>query len=224
MMESRAVQQLACLNVSSTPEPALKFCQPVLSLARPWKMAIIWVRRLCFCSQIGFQKGSLTMDKTDLAAHYHDIGYGCAQSVLCAFTEDFGLEEETALRLSTGFGSGMGRLCEMCGALAGGCMVIGLKYGKVITDGSKYGTETEITYRLTAEMARRFAARNGAIRCWDLLHLDLSQQEDRQRALDEGIFQNQCGKYIQDVVEILVDILPDPDLQGSSTPQVETLA
>jgi C_GCAxxG_C_C family probable redox protein len=159
------------------------------------------------------------MKKTEIAARYHDLGYGCAQSVLCAFIEDFGLDEETALRISTGFGSGMGRLCELCGALAGGCMVIGLKYGKVVTDGSKYGTETETTYRLAAEMARRFASRNGAIRCWDLLHLDLSRPEERQRALDEGIFENQCGNYIQDVVEILVEILPDVERQEQAIPQ-----
>lgn len=147
------------------------------------------------------------MDRKQRAAAIHDLGYGCAQSVLCAFNEDYGLEEETALRISTGFGSGMGRLCEICGALAGGTMVIGLEHGKVITDGSKYGTETETTYRLTMEMARRFQAKNGAIRCRELLGLDLSRPEDRQRALDEGIFAHQCGGYILDVVAIVEDLL-----------------
>jgi hypothetical protein len=51
------------------------------------------------------------------------------------------------LRISTGFGSGMGRMCEVCGALTGAFMVVGLKYGKVITDGSKYGSDTETTYQ-----------------------------------------------------------------------------
>lgn len=153
------------------------------------------------------EKWTASMDKKARAAEIHDLGYGCAQSVLCAFNEDHGLDEETALRISTGFGSGMGRLCEICGALAGGCMVIGLEHGKVISDGSKYGTETETTYRLTAEMAHRFQARNGAIRCRELLGLDLSQEHDRQRALEEGIFANQCGMYIQDVVEIVEDLL-----------------
>jgi C_GCAxxG_C_C family probable redox protein len=154
------------------------------------------------------------MDRKQRAAHIHDIGYGCAQSVLCAFNEDYGLDEETALRISTGFGSGMGRLCEICGALAGGCMVIGLEYGKVITDGSKYGTETETTYRLTAEMARRFREKNGAIRCWDLLGLDLSQEHDRQRAVDEGIFAHQCGGYILNVVAIVEELLAE-ERQGA---------
>ena len=100
--------------------------------------------------------------KTQLAENYHDRGFGCAQSVVGAFSADCNLEEETALRIATGFGSGMGRLCEVCGALTGGFMVLGLKYGKVITDGNKYGTETERTYTLVTELAARFRERNGS--------------------------------------------------------------
>ena len=100
-------------------------------------------------------------EKTDLADAYFERGYGCAQSVLGAFCRDYGLDEETALRIATGFGSGMGRLCEVCGALTGGFMVIGLKYGKVITDGEKYGAHTEQTYALVAELARRFRQQHG---------------------------------------------------------------
>jgi C_GCAxxG_C_C family probable redox protein len=71
--------------------------------------------------------------KTERAKQFHELGYGCAQAVLASFAEDYGLSEEAALRISTGFGSGMGRLCEVCGALTGAFMVIGLKHGKVVT-------------------------------------------------------------------------------------------
>ena len=70
------------------------------------------------------------LTKEELAAQYHERGYGCAQSVLASFAGDYGLDEGLALRMATGFGSGMGRLCEVCGALTGAFMVIGLKYGK----------------------------------------------------------------------------------------------
>ncbi len=103
--------------------------------------------------------------KTHIADSFHARGYGCAQAVLGAFCADFDLDEETALRISTGFGSGMGRLCDVCGALTGGFMVIGLKYGKVITDGTKYGSNTEQTYALVAELASRFRQRYGTIKC-----------------------------------------------------------
>ena len=145
--------------------------------------------------------------KTTVAATYHERGYGCAQAVLASFAEDFGLAEEAALRISTGFGSGMGRMCEVCGALTGAFMVAGLKHGKVVTDGTKYGTDTETTYRVVADLARRFKARNGSIYCRDLIGHDLSIPEERDRVRDQGLFVTTCGRCIRDAVEVLEEVL-----------------
>ncbi len=145
--------------------------------------------------------------KTELAGKYHERGYGCAQAVLASFSEDFGLPEEAALRIATGFGSGMGRLCEVCGALTGAFMVIGLKYGKVITDGTKYGSNTETTYRLVAEMADKFQKRNRSIYCRDLIEHDLSIPEERAKVRALGLFTSTCGKCIRDSVELLEEVL-----------------
>lgn len=145
--------------------------------------------------------------KTDLAKGYHDRGYGCSQSVLASFTQDYGLSEELALRIATGFGSGMGRMCEVCGALTGAFMVIGLKYGKVITDGTKYGGDKETTYRLVAEISKRFQDKNGSIYCRDLIGHDLRNPDERAEVIEMGLFKTVCGKAIQDAVELLEDIL-----------------
>jgi C_GCAxxG_C_C family probable redox protein len=146
-------------------------------------------------------------EKTDLAKKYHDNGYGCAQAVLAAFSSEYGLSEEVALRISTGFGSGMGRMCEVCGALTGAFMVIGLKHGKVITDGTKYGTNTEATYRLVADLARRFEIKHASIYCRDLIGHDLSNSEERAKVVQMGLFKSVCGECIQDSVELLELIL-----------------
>ena len=66
-------------------------------------------------------------EKTERAKQLHEQGYGCAQAVLTTFAGDYGLAESLSLKLATGFGSGMGRMCEVCGALTGAFMVIGLK-------------------------------------------------------------------------------------------------
>lgn len=145
--------------------------------------------------------------KTALAKTYHERGYSCSQSVLASFSQDFGLSEETALRISTGFGSGMGRLCEVCGALTGAFMVLGLKHGKVITDGTKYGTDTETTYQLVAELAGKFRARNRSIYCRELIGHDLSIPEERAKARELGLFTSICDKCIQDSVELLEEAL-----------------
>ncbi len=146
-------------------------------------------------------------EKTEIARQYHDRGYGCAQSVLASFAQDYELSEEAALRISTGFGSGMGRLCEVCGALTGAFMVIGLKHGKVITDGSKYGSNTETTYRLVADLAEKFRLRNGSIYCRDLIGHDLSKPEERAKVVALGLFSTTCSKCIRDAVELLEDTL-----------------
>jgi C_GCAxxG_C_C family probable redox protein len=150
------------------------------------------------------------MDHSQKAKEYHDRGFGCGQSVLTSFSEEFGLDETTALKLSTGFGSGMGRMGDMCGALTGGFMVLGLKYGKINSDGSKYGPSTEITYAKVAELTRRFRERNESIDCRDLTGLDLSKPEARVYAKEHNIFSGRCAQYIQDVVEILEELLSDP--------------
>lgn len=141
--------------------------------------------------------------RTELAAKYHAQGYSCSQSVLAAFAQDHGLSEDLALRISTGFGSGMGRLCEVCGALTGAFMVLGLRHGKVLTDGTKYGPNTETTYRLVAELARDFRTRNGSILCRELIGHDLGVPEERDRARQLGLFTTICAKCIRDAVELL---------------------
>jgi C_GCAxxG_C_C family probable redox protein len=150
------------------------------------------------------------LNHSEKAKDLHDRGFGCGQSVLSAFSEDFGLDTTTALKLSTGFGSGMGRMGDVCGALTGGFMVLGLKYGKINTDGSKYGPATEITYAKITELTRRFRERNEFIDCRDLTGLDLSKPEARTYAKEHNIFSGRCNDYIQDVVEILEELLSDP--------------
>jgi len=146
-------------------------------------------------------------EKTELAGHYHNTGYGCGQAVLAPFAEDYGLSEELALKISTGFGSGMGRMCEVCGALTGAFMVIGLKHGKVITDGTKYGSNTETTYRLVAELARKFEEINGSIFCRDLIGYDLNDSDQRALVVQKGLFKSVCGKCILDAVMLLEETL-----------------
>jgi C_GCAxxG_C_C family probable redox protein len=143
------------------------------------------------------------MNRNETARNYHERGYGCAQAVLASFASDFGLDEEHALKISTGFGSGMGRMCHVCGALTGGFMVIGLKYGKYHTEGTRYGSETETTYKLVAELAEKFKERNGSMLCRELIGYDLSDPEQRAEVVKLGLFKSSCGKFIQDAVDIL---------------------
>ena len=69
------------------------------------------------------------MTKGEIAKQYFLQGYNCSQSVLLAFCDDLGFDEQTALMLASPFGGGMGRLREVCGTLSGAYMALGLKRG-----------------------------------------------------------------------------------------------
>jgi C_GCAxxG_C_C family probable redox protein len=145
------------------------------------------------------------MDHIELANSYHERGFNCAQSVLGAYYREFQLEEEIALRLAGGFGSGMGRLCQVCGALTGGFMVIGLRYGRW-QEGPAHSQDTEETYRLVRLLASRFEERYGSLLCRELIGLDLNDPAQRQIAIDEGRFKTRCAGYVRDVAEMLQDL------------------
>lgn len=114
---------------------------------------------------------STTAEQRALA--YFHRGYNCAQSVFAAFTEDLGLSEELALRLSAGFGAGVGRMRGMCGAFSGLTMVAGYCKGNL----TGVPEDKEVVFSLVRELAESFKAEFGTLTCRELLHLDEGLQE-----------------------------------------------
>lgn len=100
-------------------------------------------------------------------------GYNCAQSVFLAFADKYPVEPKLALKLSSSFGGGMGRLREVCGAVSGMFMVAGLLYGY---DSPTAYEEKKEHYERIQELAHEFSGLNGSIVCRELL--GLSQKED----------------------------------------------
>lgn len=92
-------------------------------------------------------------------------GYNCAQAVLCAYADLFGLNEKTAYRLAEGFGSGMGGMGDTCGAVTAAFMLIGLK-NATTTLGDK-STRPD-TYKRIRELAESFKNEAGSILCREL--------------------------------------------------------
>lgn len=68
------------------------------------------------------------MNKVEKSLNYFKNGFNCSQALLATYATDFGLSEEMALKVATQFGGGA-RKGEMCGAVSGALMVLGLKYG-----------------------------------------------------------------------------------------------
>jgi C_GCAxxG_C_C family probable redox protein len=86
--------------------------------------------------------------RSDVSVEKFLAGYNCAQAVLYSFCDDLGLDKNAALKLACGFGAGMARKQEVCGAITGGIITLGLKHGR---GEGQDRTATEETYRKVRE-------------------------------------------------------------------------
>ncbi len=134
-------------------------------------------------------------------------GFGCAQAVLTCCGRSFGLPEETAKRIASAFGGGMGMMGLTCGAVTGAFMAIGLKHAQ--TDAADNGPAGRAA-RLAREFARRFKRLHGSICCNELLGLDISTPAGVQKAVSEGYFAAaRCPVYTRDAAALLEHLLAD---------------
>jgi C_GCAxxG_C_C family probable redox protein len=144
------------------------------------------------------------VSKTGQAVLTFADGFSCSQSIASTFGVDYGMSREQLLKVSGGFGAGMARLAETCGAVTGAFMVIGLKHGRSRLNDLK---SKELTYELVREFARRFKARNGTIVCRELLGCDLGTAEGMKAAHDKNLISTRCPKFVKDAAEILEEML-----------------
>ena len=111
------------------------------------------------------------INHAEKAKSLFESGYNCCQAVLCAYADEIGLDETTALKIASSFGGGMGRLREVCGAVSGMFMVCGLRDGYTNIDGVNAHEEKMSHYERIQELARKFINENGSIICRELLGL-----------------------------------------------------
>lgn len=133
-------------------------------------------------------------------------GYNCAQSVLAACGENHGLDRETAIKIGQAFGGGIGRTGNICGAVSGALMCIGLKY-PVKNGGDNGGKEK--AHALAQKFIAAFESRHGSIFCRDLLGCELLTAEGRKKAHDAGLFKERCPALIEDAATLIGEILAD---------------
>jgi C_GCAxxG_C_C family probable redox protein len=140
-------------------------------------------------------------DRTKQAVSLFKQGCSCSQAVLAAYADRFGLDGRTALKLASGFGGGM-RMGEVCGAITGAFMVLGLAYGP---DKPSDRQAKERTYGLVRDFAETFKSRNGSIMCRELLGFDLSTPAGQELAKNRGSF-DRCPELVREAVVVLEKI------------------
>ena len=135
-------------------------------------------------------------DPSEIAVSLFDRNFNCAQSVFAAFASRLNMDESSMLKLASPFGGGVARRGQVCGAVSGGLMALGLARGADTPSGK------EDAYRLGQEFLDCFESQHGSILCRELLGYDISTDAGRQQARDNGAFKTLCPKFVGDAAKI----------------------
>lgn len=132
-------------------------------------------------------------EKSERAKELFKTGCNCSQAVLGVFCEELGLDYETAMKISSSFGGGMGRMREVCGTVSGMFMAAGL---------ALYNEDKNKHYQVIQELAKRFSDSNGSIVCRDLM-------SGINSANSENYKKKPCVDLVAESVEILEEYLKE---------------
>jgi C_GCAxxG_C_C family probable redox protein len=128
-------------------------------------------------------------------------GYNCAQAVVGAFADLYGVPQDVALRMSASFGGGMGRMRLTCGAASGMFLLAGLENGCATTESPQKRAEN---YALVQELAAEFKEENGSLTCAELLGLRTGKTESpTPNARTQEYYKNRpCAMMVESACRI----------------------
>lgn len=137
------------------------------------------------------------------AREYFQSGYYCAESVLLAISESYGVHSEIIPKIATGFCSGMARTGNQCGALSGGIMGISLLTGR-----SKPGESVDKNYAKVAELLEAFESKFGSRTCMGLIGCDLATEEGQITFGEQNLIEK-CYRFTEGAVQLAMEILEE---------------
>lgn len=145
--------------------------------------------------------------RAEQAVKAFESGYTCAQSVFASYADLFGMDRETALKLSSPMGGGIGRMREVCGAVSAMAMLAGLKEGN--TDPANEEGKEKI-YLLTRRMAGEFKNQFGTIVCRELLGIEEMEESAKPSIRTVQYYQERpCLQLISAAARIVEEMLLD---------------
>jgi len=145
-------------------------------------------------------------EKTEKAKELFKQGYNCSQAVLGVFCEELGLDFDTAMKIASSFGGGMGRMREVCGTVSGMFMAAGLAFASSGDSASAKGEH----YKRIQELAKRFKDINGSIICRELLQGVESSTSPVPSERTETYYKKRpCVELVGDSVKIFEEFLKE---------------
>ena len=146
--------------------------------------------------------------RVEQAVENFESGYNCAQSVFSAFADLYGLDNDLALRLSSSFGGGIGKMRQTCGAACGIFMLAGLEKG---TNRPKDNESRKRVYQLIQYLATEFKKQNSSINCGELLGLTLitSVNASPEALANNDFKKHPCIKTVESAARIWAGYILD---------------
>ncbi|MCK5725451.1 MAG: C_GCAxxG_C_C family protein [Thiotrichaceae bacterium] len=140
---------------------------------------------------------------TNACAAFCD-GHSCGQAILTTYAEQYNLEKEMAMKLTTGLAGGMGRMAKTCGTVTGSILVIGLAH----SSGKTHDTVSkQATIHAVQKFSQQFEETFGSLECKSLLGHDISDAQGYQEAREANVFRDKCPHFVEGSVAILEDLL-----------------
>ena len=152
------------------------------------------------------------MDPITLAGDLFLNGYNCAQAVAVAFSDVTGMDQQTAAKLAAPFGGGMGRMREVCGAVSGMYMVLGLLYGYENSDADSKKKEL---YQQVQQLAEKFREENGSIICRELLENPPSDPNPSPRTA-EYYRRRPCARMVMTAARLMEEFIAAHPLENEN--------
>ena len=143
-------------------------------------------------------------DIGQLARESFESGYFCAESVLLALARHFGIDNELVPKLATGFCAGVSRTSNMCGALTGGIMAIGLQLGRTSPNQSQLPC-----YEATQRLIELFEEKFGSYNCQTITGCDFRTDEGRAEFQKRELSENLCIPLTGDTPELVLRALEE---------------
>jgi len=141
------------------------------------------------------------MTRPEIAYDKFKEGYNCAQAVAIAFADLMGMGEKTVALLVSGFGGGIGRLREVCGAVSGMVFVVSMLKGY---SDPKADADKKELYAIIQKLAGEFEKENGSIVCRELLGLSVKKEDPTPAERTESFYKKRpCAELVKIAAEIL---------------------
>jgi C_GCAxxG_C_C family probable redox protein len=144
-------------------------------------------------------------DKEDViqsAKSYAAKGFLCSESVLLAISEWLEIRNELIPKMATGFGAGIGGYGSVCGAISGGIMALGLKFGR-----NEITRQETKPYWFALDLLKRFEKEFGCITCQELTGCDITTETGRKKYREGMLWETKCRQYIESVTAAVFDLI-----------------